>query len=381
VKVALFQPALPHYRLPVFSALSRRAGIDLKVYYGQVPGLGNSRAADFNAQETRQFRLRVFGEDLVFDPAWLAEAWSGGAQVLLLPWDLHHVFLVPALLLARLRGKGTVLWGHGYSKTPRPWRRILRDAVGHLADSLLFYNHAAAERLTAQGWDERRVFVAPNTQDQTEIQAARRHWLRRPRKMLAFRVKQGLSPRSTVLYCSRLEKSNRVDLLIRAHAQLAGNLPRTRLVIIGQGPDLGRLQALVADLEVQPSVLFLGGVYGQQELAPWFLSASVFCYPCNIGLSILHAFGYGLPVVTSDDLAAHNPEVEALRDQKNGLLYRDQDVFDLAEKLERFFDDSRFRRKLSLEARKTALAGYPLSKMVQGLKASLLAAGQACAAR
>jgi glycosyltransferase involved in cell wall biosynthesis len=235
--------------------------------------------------------------------------------------------------------------------------------------------------VTAEGWDPKRVFVAPNTQDQSEIQAARRHWLQRPRKMLAFQVKQGISPGSTVLFCSRLEKANRVDLLIRAHAQLSSDLPRTRLVIIGEGPDRERLQGLVADLEVQPSVLFLGKVYGQQALAPWFLSASVFCYPCNIGLSILHAFGYGLPVVTSDDLAAHNPEVEALRDQKNGLLYRDQDVFDLAEKLERFFDGSRLRRKLGLEARKTALEAYPLAAMVRGLKGSLLAAGRRGAAR
>ena len=40
----------------------------------------------------------------------------------------------------------------------------------------------------------------------------------------------------------------------------------------------------------------LGSIYDEIELAPWFLTADAFVYPENIGLSILHAFGYGLPV-------------------------------------------------------------------------------------
>ena len=38
----------------------------------------------------------------------------------------------------------------------------------------------------------------------------------------------------------------------------------------------------------------------------------VVCYPVNIGLSLLHAFGFGLPVVTGNDIGSHNPGIETL---------------------------------------------------------------------
>lgn len=379
--VDLFQPALPHYRLPIFLALAGQAGLDLTVHYGQVKDLSNAPAVGFQARPSAQWRFSLWGEELVLDPGWLALAWSARGRVQLFPWDLRHVLLVPALVLARLRGNGTVLWGHGYSKRRSLWRRLLRDAVGRLADAVLLYNHAAASRLAEGGLDPARVFVAPNTMDQTDIQAARARCLERPQRLPEFRAANGVPGGPIVLFCSRLEKANGVEALIRAHALLLARRPDARLVIIGQGPDQLRLRRLTLRLKLQERVLFLGAVYGQRELAPWFLAASVFCYPTNIGLSLLHAFGYGLPVVTSDKLDAQNPEIEALHDGKNGLLYRDGDVADLAAVLERILDDPALGRRLGAEARRTALEDYPVANMVRGLHDALLAAAPAPAPR
>ena len=116
--------------------------------------------------------------------------------------------------------------------------------------------------------------------------------------------------------------------------------------------------------------------YNEEALAPWFLCADAFCYPANIGLSILHAFGYGLPVVTSDRVEAQNPEIEALRHEENGLLYADGDARALAGALKMLFDDRGLRQRLSRAARATVCDRYNIARMVDGMEAAVRCAGQ-----
>ena len=105
---------------------------------------------------------------------------------------------------------------------------------------------------------------------------------------------------------------------------------------------------------------------------------TLFCYPVNIGLSIMHALGYGLPVVTSDDLAAHNPEIEALEPGGNGLLYRDGDVDDLVARWKDLMTDHDQRARMSRQAIRTVEEKYTLENMVQGfLDAMRLVDGRA----
>ena len=125
-----------------------------------------------------------------------------------------------------------------------------------------------------------------------------------------------------MLYVSRLDPDNRLDLAIQAVHQLQAEFPTLQFVAIGKGDaERQRLEKLVAHLDLAHQVRFLGPIYDELELAPWFLTADLFCYPQNIGLSLLHAFGYGLPVITSDHVESQNPEIEALRHGENGMLY------------------------------------------------------------
>ena len=86
------------------------------------------------------------------------------------------------------------------------------------------------------------------------------------------------------------------------------------------------------------------------------------------GVTILHAFGYGLPVVTSDDAQSHGPEIEALVDGVNGLLYADGDVSAFASKLERLLLDVGERRAMSQRAAEAVGPnGYTIDRMVAGM--------------
>ena len=127
-----------------------------------------------------------------------------------------------------------------------------------------------------------------------------------------------------------------------------------------------RLRALADELDIANRVRFLGPIYDEQTVAPWFLTAKAFCYPSNIGLSLHHAMGYGLPVITGDNPDVQNPEFEALHDGKNRLLFSDGDTKDLAAKIEQLLNNPELSKKLGAEAHATVTTRYDVPQMVQG---------------
>jgi len=371
IRLVVQQPALAKYRVPVFRELASREGIDLTLVYAQRRGIPNVEPDGFRGIFEPMSEPGLFGRRIYWHGAQWRCASPGRSDVLMLSWDLHYAGLIPSLLRARRRGVGTVLWGHGYSKNESAIRFWLRRRSGRLATALLFYNRATAESYIRAGAARERVFVALNSLDQTPIQRERERWLAAPARLDEFRREQGLEGRATVLFVSRLEAANRVDLLLEAASRLAGDLPGLRVVIVGTGAEQDRLESMAGSLGIAGVVRFVGAVYEEDRLAPWFLCSDVFCYPANIGLSLLHAFGYGLPVVTGDDVASQNPEIEALEPGVNGLVYRAGDAASLAASLREIIEEPSRRERMAREAHRTATERFTLANMVDGMVAAV----------
>lgn len=375
LRVVAQQPSLRRYRVPVFRELAARLGIALTLVHGtsreEMADQSAGQAAGFAAIWVPMKRLMLAGRQVRWYPPQWSFATRRRADVLILPWDLACLTLLPALLRARLSGVGVVLWGHGYSKQERPWRKWLRTCIGRLGHANALYNRTTAQRFIDDGYPAERVFVALNSLDQSPIQQSRQDWIGRPDDLRAFRDENHLGDGPMILFVSRLYRENRADMLIDAAATLRERFPSLRLVIIGAGPDLERLRQLAEQHGVSDITRFPGAVYGEDRLAPWFLCADVFCYPVNIGLSILHAFGYGVPVVTSDRVEAQNPEIEALRDGENGLLYRHGDLSAMIDALSSLFAGDGRRRAMAEAAHRTVVEDFNIERMVDGLEQAI----------
>ncbi|MBX3359084.1 MAG: glycosyltransferase family 4 protein [Phycisphaeraceae bacterium] len=365
------QPALPKYRVPVFREMASRGGIDFRLLYGEEPGLKNVPADGFVAESAPMRHLRLRGQPLFWQSAQTRSASRDVADVLGMTWNTRYMSGWPALRLARLRGVPTLLWGHGYSKNESEKRFRLRVRMGKEATAVLLYNHTAAERVIEAGIPRERVFVALNALDQGPIQSARERWISEPARLEAFRREAGLEGGKVVLFVSRLDPANRVDLLLQAAAKIKDRHGALRVVIVGNGPDLDRLRAMAGTLGIAANVQFPGAIYDEDRLAGYFLASRVFCYPANIGLSILHAFGYGVPVVTGNDIASHNPEIEAIREGENGLLFRHDDADSLAQVLDRQLGDADLSARLGAGAHRTVMERFTLKNMVDGMEAAV----------
>lgn len=369
LRVAIQQPALPRYRVPFFREVARRPGIDLTVYHAD-PVLGPPSVPPdgFAAQLVQE---KILPGGLIWHPPIATLTRRGACDVVVLAGNIRYLNLVPAMLRCRRQRIPCVLWGHGYSKGERKAMWKARLAVARLATAVVLYNHTTRRRYLEEGFDPQRVFVALNALEQEPIQNARQSWLDRPADLAEFRRRNNLDKGPVLLFVSRLYHEKKPELMVEATRLLVQRHPTLRTIIIGKGDLEPAVRQMVRDMNLEPNVLFAGEIYGEDKLAPYFLSSDLFVYPRRIGLSLLHAMGYGLPIVTSDALDSSNPEVEALRDRDNAWLYPGEDPKDLADAVSHLLADEPLRRRLGENARRTVLDEFNIPRMADGMEQAI----------
>ena len=309
---------------------------------------------------------------------WHRPQWSLASNkksnVVILTWNSQYMSLIPALLRAKWNGVGTIVWGHGYSKRESWLRLTIRRWIGRIADAVLFYDFETAKRYVEEyRFPESKVFTAANSIDQQPILDAKEYWRQNQKELGKFQEENDLLEGPVILFVSRLHPDNRLDLLIESSAILKASFSSLRVVVVGKGEgETERLKQLAQDFGVQDHLIFTGAIYNENELAKWFLSSTVFCYPANVGLSLFHAFGYGLPVVTSDNIAGQNPEIFAFDNNINGKFYKDGDADHLAEVLRNLFADDVERGKLSQNAIQTVQSKFNIKSMVDGMESAIV---------
>jgi glycosyltransferase involved in cell wall biosynthesis len=126
-----------------------------------------------------------------------------------------------------------------------------------------------------------------------------------------------------VLLCvGRLAEQKGIDVAIRALARIREREPAAVLVVLGEGPERARAEALAGE------GVYLPGRVG--DVASWYRRAEMLVHPARwegFGLALLEAMVAGKPVVATRVSSA--PEI--VRDGETGLLVPPDDPDALAE--------------------------------------------------
>jgi phosphatidyl-myo-inositol dimannoside synthase len=163
------------------------------------------------------------------------------------------------------------------------------------------------------------------------------------------------SPKPTVLTVARLASGDAykgVDSLLQVWANVRRRVATAELVIVGDGSDRRRLEAMAASSIVDGSVRFLGQVT-DMELERLYGGAAVFALPARVelgnrpggegfGIVLLEAAAAGLPVVACDD----GPTPEVVVNGRTGLLVHPGDEAALADALVELLEDPVRRRRM-----------------------------------
>ena len=121
-------------------------------------------------------------------------------------------------------------------------------------------------------------------------------------KVTAVSRQLGLQGRRTILSVSRLAAGERYkghDRIIRLLPRLLNGVADVRYLVVGDGDDRTRLEALASDLGVAGKVVFAGAV-SDEMLADYYRLADVYALPSTgegFGITFLEAAACGVPVV------------------------------------------------------------------------------------
>jgi glycosyltransferase involved in cell wall biosynthesis len=177
-----------------------------------------------------------------------------------------------------------------------------------------------------------------------------------------------------VLAAGRLVEKKGLHYLLEACGILKESGHDFRCLILGEGPERGRLESIVKMLGLESRV-DLPGSCSQEELLILYKQASVFVLPCTVvdngdrdGIPnvILEAMAVGLPVITTP--VSGVPEV--IRDGHNGLLSPERDSKALASAIARVLNDPALSEELRSNAVSTVVEKFDSKKNIK-LLASL----------
>ena len=361
-QIVICQPCVPAYRVGLFEGLGRIYGSRLRVVAGPFFDKGVPSSPLRGVQTDYSHPVAELGV-IRLQRGLSLRGLNSHDSVVVICGEPRNLSMMRLAIWARVRGFGVLWWGHHKTATSKPWRIAVRLFLTRiLANDILCYTQAGARWMVEQGFDANHVFATGNTIDAQPIKDAIANWT--PAKLAIFQEANGLVGKKVLMFCSALRPKVRLDVLLRA--LVAGRLAARGdivLAVIGSGEKEAEYRQLAHDLGVVSRVRWLGAMQDQMAMAPWFLSAKLFVYPGSIGLSILHAFNYGLPVITHGNVAHQMPEFEAMADGKNGLCFKEGDAADLAEKILSVVDDDQKLAFMSMNALETA-SHYTIDQMV-----------------
>jgi glycosyltransferase involved in cell wall biosynthesis len=159
-----------------------------------------------------------------------------------------------------------------------------------------------------------------------------------------------------VLCVGRLAEQKGIDIAVRALGKIREHEPAAVLVVLGEGPERARLEALAGE------GVYLPGRVG--DVTSWYRRAEVLVHPARwegFGLALLEAMLAGKPVVATR--VSSTPEIVA--DGETGLLVPPEDPDALARAVTGLLADTHAAATMGQAGRVHAGAEFSAAKMAE----------------
>ena len=206
-----------------------------------------------------------------------------------------HLFMAPlAAQIARLKAAKLIVQTHGIEAWPKPSR--LRRAALESADLVLCVSrYTRAVVLSWAAIAPERVLVLPNTVKETFT----------PGDGSTTRAALAVGSKRVLLTVGRMDSDQPYkgqDRVIAAIPYIVAQGHDVEYVVVGEGNDRARLEALARDVGVSERVRFFG-VAESQVLPEIYRSANLFVMPSTgegFGIAFLEAMASGTPALGLD---------------------------------------------------------------------------------
>ncbi|SDK74199.1 Glycosyltransferase involved in cell wall bisynthesis [Franzmannia pantelleriensis] len=283
----LFEFGIPHYRGFLLEKLNASFQ-EIVAYHADDKFSGtfenhSSKCKCFGSGENKLCIFNVFS------------LLSASAIVTTLNLRRPHTW-VPMLLLP---WKKWIIWGSGVGENSSLIVRFLRRILLFISDGFVVYTENGRKKLIEFGYSDEKITVAYNT--------------------LKIENSCLTSGEKYFLYVGRVQKRKELDACFHAIKKL-----QKKLLVVGgdYNDEISRLKVLADEEGCSDLVEFRSPIYDDAALKDVFSNAIAYVSPGHVGLGVVHAFGYGVPVVTFME-RNHAPEFEYCNKHNSYLVLSD----------------------------------------------------------
>ncbi|MBK7132480.1 MAG: glycosyltransferase [Bacteroidales bacterium] len=128
-----------------------------------------------------------------------------------------------------------------------------------------------------------------------------------------------------VLFIGRLTSEKKISYLLDSISLCKHRGNDFNCLIVGEGEELEYLKNHAKLQGILESVCFYGSSYEEKINAKLIMLSDCCVSPGNVGLTAIHSLSMGTPVITHDNMYNQGPEVEAIIQDKTGLLFRENE--------------------------------------------------------
>lgn len=223
-------------------------------------------------------------------------------------FSLFTVKLVCLLKGKKLYSTWHEVWGKDYWKEYLGWLWILGYLIEKVAvqlpDQIIAVAETTALRIKNELHYKGKVEIVPNGVDYEAIRA----------------IKPS-SIKSDLVYAGRLMDFKNIDLLIKSIYLIKKQHSKVKCLIIGDGPEKTKLQALSHNLKLDNNIEFTGFLPKHEDVYALMKSSKVFVLPSTregFGIVVIEANACGIPVITINH--KNNAAKDLIEEGINGSL-------------------------------------------------------------
>lgn len=347
--ILLLYPKMLFYKISIFNKLStylEQRGYKLIIWYRQI--YDPNKECTFSFIHNNSMTLKTYSKVL-------EENKIEAVINILYKSDPGYLFYIASLIKTKILHIPLIFYGHGIDKQKDQWwRNIIYNLMYFLFDGIILYTPGEKSKI----WKRfhYKITCANNTLDIDNIN------INETKEQIKNRY--NINSPKIILTTGRLHSRKKIEILSDIFIQNYKNSPDVGWILVG--PDLS--DEVFRKIKGIKNIHFLGPVYDKKKMAEIFSIADLYCVPGALGLGIVEAFYWGLPVLTM--AVNHGPEAYYLRNNHNALIAKDKDELKLIIH-DILFDDAK-RVLFSGNARKVFFEEATLDKMFEGFNSQLI---------
>lgn len=318
--VVLLVPIIAHYRKDVYKNLSGSPDFNF-IFFGGNNYESIKRTDELNSFISNYFSFKIGKHKFYYLKGAIRKILKINPRTIIssgVDFHLIHILLLFIIYRVILRRK-FYWWSQGTVGHQGRLGWFIRKVVYKLSSGIMLYSSSGYQNLLKMKIRPNKLTILNNCLNNEDYGYLQYNILRRKEQTNEIKI----------LFTGRISEKVDIELLIKSIAYYSNKFKKIICNVIGGG-DVNYYSEIAKKYKISSQINFVGPLYGNNA-HKYFLESDLFVYPGGIGLSILHALSFGLPVLTTNKMEIHNPEVELLKPGINGDYYIDNDYKSLAE--------------------------------------------------